>query len=244
MGIRKGTSDAPTSDRGDSVEVQTRPHAFSFKANPDNPLNETIVDAVNRMGGIGDDAEALYQAALEALRKQSKRVVAIVAAEYKELPEDQYVDRWSLVHLLAELKDSSSLPVLDEILSSQIPPERSKHLHSFSTVGEEIIIRTAAVEAVTRIANKNKKALEVLLKHAQHKNFSIKRASIQGYLEQGDKDAREVLAKALPKKEHYILDIRRIDVREAPQAEGGLFLASRDRDELPPPRLSDKREQE
>ena len=238
----KGTSDTPRLDQGDSVELQKSSHPFGFRASPDNPINAQIVEAINRMGGGGEDAEAAYQSSLDALRRQSKKVASIVAVEYNELPEEQYLDRWSLVQLLAELKDTSSLQVLDEIVSSQIPPERSTETHSFSTVGEEVMIRTTAIEAIARIASKNKQALEILLKHAQNRNFSIKRAAIQGYLEQGGKDAREVLTKALPKKDHYILDIRRMDVREVPQAEGGLFLARRDSDELSVPPPTDRSE--
>jgi HEAT repeat protein len=243
MPTSRGTSDTPRLDQGDSVELRKNSHPFSFNANPDSPLNEQIVEAINRMGGGGENAEAAYQSSLDVLRRQAKKVISTVAVEYNELPEDQYLDRWSLVQLLAELKDAAALPALDEILSSPIPPERSKETHSFSTVGEEVMIRTTAIEAVTRIAGKNKQALEILLKHTQHKNFSVKRAAIQGYLEQGGKDAREALLKSLPKKDHYILDIRRMDVREVPQAEGGLFLARRDREDLSVPPLSDRSEE-
>src|SRR5712664_2367427 len=159
MDIQKQTGDTPRVDRDDSVKVETKPYPFGFKESSDNSLNERIVEAINRMGGTGDNAEAKYQASLDVLRKQSKKVASILAAEYRHLPEDQYLDRWSLVHLLAELKDVSALPVLDEILSSQIPPERSKDPHSFTTLGEEIMIRTTAIEAVARIADKNKQAL-------------------------------------------------------------------------------------
>lgn len=237
----KQISDTPKIERDDSLKIEVKLHPFSFKEDSDNPLNERIVEALNMMGGVGEEAETKYQAALNDLRKQSAKVSRIVAAEYKNLPDDQYLDRWSLVQLLAELKDSSSLEVLDDLLSSRIPAERSKDPHSFSTVGEEIMIRTTAVEALTRIAdNKNEKALEILLKHTQHKNFSVKRAAIQGYLAHGGKDASNTLAKALPKNDQYILNIRRMDVREAPQAEGGVFLVNKDAGELPPPQLLEK----
>jgi HEAT repeat protein len=242
MNTGKRISDTPKVDRDDSLRVELKPHPFSFKESPNNQLNERVVEAINMMGGVGSEAEAYYQSALEALRKQSAEVTSLVAAEYRSLPRDQYLDRWSLVQLLAELRDPSSLPILDEIISARLPTEQSKDPHSFSTVGEEIMIRTTAVEAVTRIASKDERALEILIKHVQHKNFSIKRAAIQGYLEQGGKDAREVLANLLSQKERSILDIRRIDVRQVPQAEGGLFLANRDIDELPPPQLPNKTE--
>lgn len=234
-------NDTPKVDSDDSLEVEVKHHLFGFKENPNNPLNEQIVEAANMMGAVGNDAEANYQAVLDDLRKQSKKVVSIIAAEYRDLPEDQYLDRWSLVQLLAELKDPSSLPILNEILARRIPPEQSKDPHSFTTIGEEIIIRTTAVEVITRIAaDGNKKALQLLLKHARHANFSVKRACIQGYLAYGGKNARKALVRALPKKDHYVLDIRRMDVREVPQVQGGLFLAPQDRDELPPPQLPTK----
>ncbi len=241
MGTRKQMSDTPKVDRDDSLKVEVKQHPFGFKETPDDPLNERIVDAVNMMGAIGSDAEANYQAALDTLRNQSEKVISIVAAEYRNLPKNQYLDRWALVQLLAELKEPSSLSILDEVLVRRIPPEQSKAPHSFTTVGEEVLIRTTAVEAITRIAaDGNKEALQLLLKHARHKNFSVKRACIQGYLAHGGKNARKVLVEVLPKKDHRILDIRRLDVHEVPQAQGGLFLASQDRHELPPPQLPTK----
>lgn len=229
-------NDSPKLNRDDSLKIEVEQHPFEFREYGNDPLTERIVEAINRMGGVGEDAERNYQSALEALREQSEKVIAIVTAEYRDLPKDQYLDRWSLVQLLAELRDPASLPVLDEILSERIEPERSKDPHSFTTVGEEVMVRTTAVEAITRIAaDGSQQALELLLKHAQHENFSVKRAAIQGYLAQAGENARERLVRVLPPEDHFILDIRRQDVREVPQAEGGLFIASQDRDTLPPP---------
>ncbi len=243
MRDRKQRGDTPKLDRDDSLKVQVKSHPFTFKESPNNPLNERIVEAINRMGGVGEDAEANYQSALDALCRKSKEVVSIAAGEYRSLPKEQYLDRWSLVQLLAELKDPSSLPYLDEILSSQIPSEESTDPHGFTTVGEEVMIRTTVVEAVTRIAaDGNSRALELLLKHARHENFSVKRASIQGYLVHGGANAREALLKALPERDHHILHIRSRDVREVPQAQGGLFLVSRDKDSLPPPQIPKERQ--
>jgi hypothetical protein len=203
----------------DSSEVQLKPHPFEFKGSPDNPINEQIVGAVNRMGGVGDNAEAEYQTSLDKLRAVAEEAVPIIVAEYENLPEVQYLDRWSLIQLLAELKQPSSLPALDEILSSPIPPERAKSSHDgFSTQGEEIMIRTTAVEAIARLASEeNREAIDLLIKHAQHENFSVKRVAIQDYLIIGGEKARKVLMEMLPESDHYILNIRREDVRKIPQ---------------------------
>jgi hypothetical protein len=135
---------------------------------------------------------------------------------------------------MAELKDESALGFVDRVLSSRFPDEQSRDPHSFTTVGEEVMIRTTAVEVAARIAAEGStRALEILLRHAGHENFSVKRAAVQGYLAHGGAGARDALVKALPERDHFILDIRRVDVRTVPQAEGGRHLVCRDQRDLP-----------
>lgn len=227
--------DAPRLIRDDNLKIEVIEHAYSFEHSPDKELNQRMVNAINQMGGIGESGEKCYQSALDGLARHVKEVIKIAATEYARLPKNQYIDRWSLVQLIAEFKDEAALEFLDQILSSEIPPEESNDPHSFTTVGEEVMIRTTGVEAVTAIAaGGSARALEVLLRHVRHDNFSVKRAALQGYLSYGGADAAEQLKKTLPSRDHYILDIKRIDVRQAPQAEGGLYLVSRDKEELPP----------
>lgn len=209
-----------SSPSDDSSDMQTQPHPFKFKKSPDSPINDKIVESVFQMGGFGDTAEEDYQARLDSLRSVAADAVPIIVDEYNDLPEDQYVDRWSLVQLLTDLAHPSSLGGLDNIVSTSIPPEKSRDQHNFSTRAEETILRTTAIEAITRVAaSNNKEAIELLLKHSRNDSFSIKRASVQGYLEVGGEKARDVLTKEFPKNDHYILDIRREDVRKVPQAD-------------------------
>ena len=229
----------PRARRGDMLSIKKAPNPFGSE---DTPVGREIVEAVNRMGGIGEDAEAHYQHALRALRSHSKDVLLDVAALYHRLPVHRYLDRWSLVQLVTSLEDRASLTFVDEILSSALPPEESKNPATYSTVGEEVIIRTTAIEAVERLAvGGDAQALEVLLKYTRHHNFSVKRAAIQSYLAQGGKHAREVLLKALPEEDRHILDIRRADVREVPQPKVEA-RSGRDPNELPPRSTLDKRE--
>jgi hypothetical protein len=218
----------------DKLEIRMKPHPFIFSRDPKNPLNEQIVETINRMGGVGEDAEKRYQACLNALFRQAREVVAIVEQELKDQPADSYLDRWSLVYLLAELKQPNALQALDGILSARIPEERYKDPHNFTSVGEEVVIRTTAVDAIMRIAADGvKEAQEMLLKHVRHDNFSVKRAAVQAFLQVAGEGGRETLMKNMPESDHHILDIKAIDVRQAPQAEGGLHLKPCDREELP-----------
>lgn len=228
----------------DSLEIQTRPHPFEFKESPDEKLNEQIVRTVNLMGGFGDDAEENYQASLEMLRVVAEKAVPIVVDEYGNLPEKQYLDRWSLIQLLVEMKHPSSLPALDKILSTPIPPERSKAPHRFSTRGEETIIRTTAVEAIIQVAAEgSREAADILLRYIRHENFSVKRAAIQGYLSLGRENARKVLREMLPESDHYILNIGTKDVRDTPQPRGDRDLKRPETDDAPTTRLSKVRKE-
>jgi hypothetical protein len=228
--------DTPTFDPDDSVEIHVVEHPFAFRKFPNEPLTAAIVDTISAMGGAGEAAEKAYQACLGRVAREARRVAEIVTAEYADLAEDAYLDRWSLVMLAAELKHESTLPLFDEILSSAIPPERSADPHSASTAGEEVMIRTTAVEGLERLAaDGSERARELLWKHLRHDNFSVKRACAQALLAQGGEGVEQRLREALPKRDHDILAIRRTDVRKVEQAEGGLFVKARDDAGVPPP---------
>lgn len=200
------------------LQIAVTPHPFGFRRDPNNPLNAKIIEAINRMGDTGENAEARYQKALNALRPRIEAVIGIVAFELQDIAESRYMDRWSLVQLLADLRHDAALPILDRVLAQPIPRERSQTPHRLSTVREEVIIRTTAVEAISRIAaNGNRQALELLLKYARHPNFSVKRESIQSYLEHGGPNARATLKKRLPERDHHIMEIRRTDLSEVLQ---------------------------
>ena len=127
------------------------------------------------MGSIGESGEKCYQSALDGLARHAKEVIKIAATEYARLPKNQYLDRWALVQLIAEMKNEVSLEFLDRILSSEIPLEESNDPHNFTTVGEEVMIRTTGIEAVTRLAaDGSAKALEMLgLREVEWVNWGI-----------------------------------------------------------------------
>ena len=241
IGALKGKSpDTPFLGAPDTLETKVVEHPFSFRGNEDEELSALIVEAVNRMGGTGDDAEDNYQRALESLRKRGPEAVEVIAAEYEALPEDRYLDRWSLVHLISELRHPEAAGILNRIITSRIPAERAKGSHDASTVAEEVIIRTTAVEGIVRLsADGVDEARKILLRHARNRTFSIRRASVQGLLETGeDADKRELRALLKERGEQNLLRIKRMDVREVPQAEGGRFVVPPDvKREAPAPDL-------
>jgi hypothetical protein len=144
------------------------------------------------------------------------------------------MDRWTQVHLLADLRNDAARPALDEILSTPIPPEKAPGMITYSTVGEETMIRTAAIEGLTRLgAQGDREALALLRKHMGHENFSVRTAAIQGYIEAAGEGARDELRRELPERDHSILDIRRPGVQEVPQP-SVVERPSEEVDEVPP----------
>jgi len=186
-----------------------------------------VADTVgNLMNAFGVGAEQAYQASLDRLRARAPEVVADVGTRYDALEEDQYSERESLIQLLTDLRHTASVPVLDDVLRRPIPPERSADpAHGLSTVGEEIIIRTTAVEALARLAaDGDSGAKDLLLAQTRHDTFSVRRAAVQGIADSGDADLLDRMRRELQGEDARLLEYRRIDVRSAPQAQGGRFL--------------------
>jgi len=234
------SSDTPFVASPDTLETSVVEHPFSFRGSEDHELNALIVEAVNRMGGTGEDAEDNYRRALEALGRRADEALEVIVAEYEALPEDRYLDRWALVQLLSELRRPEAVGALNRIITSRIPAEKAKGSHDASTVAEEVIIRTTAVEGVVRLsADGVEEARKVLLRHAANRTFSIRRASVQGLLGTGeDADKRELRALLKERGEEGLLKISRRDVREVPQATGGRYVVHPDvKREAPPPDL-------
>src|SRR6266404_4833386 len=239
------SSDTPFLARPDTLETKRTEHPFSFRTSKAKDLNALVVEAINRMGGVGDDAEENYRRALNSLTKSGPRVLDVILAEYEDLPEDRYLDRWSLVQLVAELRYPEAVKPLNRIIAARIPAEKAKGSHDVSTVAEEVMIRTTAVEGLVRLsADGVAEARELLLKHAGNRTFSIRRACVQGLMETGTDDDKRKLRRLLKeRKEEGLLKIRRVDVRSVPQPLGGRFVVPPQvKSEAPPPDLGATKE--
>ncbi len=230
--------DTPTMETDDDLKVETVAHPFHFREYGNEPkITALIVEALNRMSGAGESAEEDYRDCIGRLCRKAKLASSIVEAEFFDMPEDAYLDRWALVMLAVELQHNGSLGFFEQILASAIPEEKSRDPHSFSTVSEEVVIRTTVIEGLERMAaDGDEEAIKLLFRNIGHESFSIRRAATQALLAVGGEDMRKKLASELPKRHHDLLKIRRTDVREAEQAEGGLFLKNQDDAETPAPK--------
>ena len=239
------SSDTPFLASPDTLEIRQAEHPFSFRNSKDEKLNALVVEAINRMGGVGDDAEENYRRALSSLTKRGPDVLEVIATEYEDVPEDCYLDRWSLVQLLVDLRYPGAVKPLNRIIAARIPAEKVRKSHDMSTVAEEVMIRTTAVEGMVRLsADGVAEARELLLKHAAHRTFSIRRACVQGLMETGTDDDKRKLRRLLKeRKEEDLLKIKRVDVHSVPQPIGGRFVVPPQvKSDAPPPDLGSTKE--
>ncbi len=231
--------DSPRLDADDSFDVGSR--RLLTEAGEHDGLEGTLDRLLHRMNGSGEDAEEEYQRALGDVGKFGPDAVSAVAARLRLLPEEAYQERWFLVQALVDIGDPSGARLLGEILDTPIPPERTEHAdHHFSTVGEEVIIRTTAIEGLSRLAERGDKgAVQSLERHATNEQRTVRRAALRA-LSVHDGEAAARLAADLPKDERKALQAGAVDVRSVPQPEEGLMvrrgLESR-ADEPPPPTL-------
>jgi hypothetical protein len=203
-------------------QSQRRADTVGPSQNPRNPFNDNdasraLHDFLAAAYTQSENADEAYARALERLRSQAEAVVPEIARIEATLRESDYPTRFALILAASELHHPASLPWLRSVALSRIPAERSPDPHSFSTIAEETILRTTAVDGIGHLArNNNKEAVEALFQCLSTPSLSMHRAAVQQLLQAPDVP-RDRIVSALPQDQHFLLDLRRIDVREAPQ---------------------------
>ncbi len=211
MAENEGSARSPRTD--DGLEFQKAP-AGPYPSGRGAVLLRNFIRAMNL---VGDDAEGEYSRALKALRREASGVMVAIAEAFGASSSRDYPLRWSIVYAATKMGHNAALPFLREVLLTPIPPERSPNPHSFSTVGQETVLRTTAVDGLRDLAAKGRaQALETLFEALSIPSISVRRAAVQALLGI-DKKLRKRIAECLPKEAHYLMEIERRDVRDVPQ---------------------------
>lgn len=184
----------------------------------DSPAGTLLRNFFVAMNAAGDDAEEQYRRALADLRKEADLVVVEIARAQSECNARDYPGRWAHVHAAAELRHPAALPFLRNLILTPIPPEESPDPHSFSTAGEETILRTTAVEGIGYLAKSRADATEALFEALKQPSLSIRRAAVQSLLATSrGRKLRARIARALPEDQQFLLDVKAVEVRDVPQ---------------------------
>ena len=151
----------------------------------DSPGGTLLRNFFGAMSASGDDADAQYRRALTDLRKHADLVMVEIARSHSRCNERDYPTRWAHVHAASELRHPAALPFLRNLILTPIPPEESPDPHSFSTVAEETILRTTAVEGVGYLARDRANAVGTLFEALRQPSLSVRRAAVQSLLAPG-----------------------------------------------------------
>ena len=188
------------------------------RALPDGPAGTLLRNFFVAMNAAGDDADDAYRRALADLRKDADVVVVEIARSHNNCNGRDYPTRWAHVYAASELRHPAALPFLRNLVLTPIPPEESSDPHSFSTVGEETILRTTAVEGIGYLARDRADATDALFEALRQPSLSIRRAAVQSLLSSArGRKLRPRIAKALPDEHQFLLDLKAVDVRDVRQ---------------------------
>jgi hypothetical protein len=204
----------PGSEQEDEFRLPKQPDMQAFSSS-----GQFLINFLAAMNNTGEDAEEEYRAAVEELRARAADVVIEIARLEQNCDWSDYPTRWALIYAASELQHPVALPLFRSIVMTPIPPERSADPHSFSTVAEETILRTTAVDAVAQLAqNGDRTAIEQLFDYLSVNSLSVKRAAVQGLLnvKQGENLRSRIEEKLCP-DDRFLLDIRPIDIHKVTQ---------------------------
>ena len=178
-----------------------------------------LQDALSGLFAGGEDAQFQYDQAVEGLNREPEPMMVAIAAAYGHCSPSDYPQRRALVIAASRITHESALPFLASVALSEVPPEAAKDPHSFSTVAEETIIRTSAVDAIARYASAGlQKAINLLLRCAESPAFSIRRAAVNGLVASPEgQRLRPRLEALIPKEQHFIFNLKQVSVRDAIQ---------------------------
>ncbi|MET0909427.1 MAG: hypothetical protein ABWZ99_08150 [Ilumatobacteraceae bacterium] len=185
----------------------------------DERLYRTLMDALAAMTGGGPDADENYQRTIRELGADDE-FVGVVLKTLDALEEDEYQERWALVQLAIDLENRAAGDYLVEFVRREIAPERSKDpVHGVSTVTEEVILRTTAIEGLARLFRHDYDASDALLEIVSSAEYTaLRRASWFALIDGGRDDAVERAREVLRDSDYaWIADLKRIPVQEAEQ---------------------------
>jgi hypothetical protein len=183
----------------------------------DSPSAIKVKNFLSTMNAVGPEAEVNYAAAVREMKKDPAAIVAAISEAIGACGRHQYSLRWAMIYAATQLRHPAAIPLLRDLVLTPIPPEESKQPHSFSTVGEETILRTTAIEGLSYLAAKgNNKAIDSLFDFLSIPSISIRRASVQAILV-ANSGLKNKVAKCLPSKFHYLLNVAPKKVQQVPQ---------------------------
>jgi hypothetical protein len=210
-----------------------------------SPFATLISRYLTVMNALGEGADTEYRTVLEEMRKNAPEVVVALAKAEGRCDRTDYPLRWALVYAAAQMQHEASIPYFRNLVLTGIPPEQSKVPHSFSTVREETVLRTTAIEGLGQLAAQgNRRAVDALFEALDIPSISVRRAAVQALLT-ADSNLRKRIMDQLPRELRTLLDLKTPHISEVQQVRSPRkYLRKRGKavKKSAPPRFSEESE--
>jgi MyTH4 domain len=197
-----------------------------------------LSEALAAMTAGGPDADEVYAQTLKQL-SDDEGFVTLLLKTHDAVEESSYQDRWALLQLAIDLRHPAAGTYLAKFVRRPIPEERVEDTaHGVSTVTEEVILRTTAIEGLARLFQRDFDSSKALLEVIGSSDYVAMRRAAWFALVDGGQDKALKRARKLLEKDGFgwIADIRRIPVEQAEQHNPDLIYPDRKRlGEIPRP---------
>ncbi|MGH9927187.1 MAG: HEAT repeat domain-containing protein [Nitrososphaeraceae archaeon] len=243
-GSKSGATDDDNTNRSPKIYDELKVRTDMNQSVTGSPQLIELEEYLKAIYTTGEDAQETHDEILSRLRTEPADIIIEIARQEKACEPSDYSRRSALIYAAGQLRHPSSLPFLRNIVLTPIPPEKSEDAHSFSTVEEETILRTTAIEGIRYLAEQgNEEAVKTLYAFLEIPSISIRRASIQALLSnRKDEQTRRQISEMIPKEHQFLLDLRPAKVEDVPQIVDPtrhLKPANKSIEQINPPELPD-----
>lgn len=204
----------------------------------DERMYATLREAIDAMTAGGPKADEIYHETLHR-RQEDEEFVVLVLKTLDALEESDYLERWALVQLAIDLEHPVAAGYLLGLVLRPVPPEQSEDpAHGISTVTEEVILRTTAVEGLARLFRRGFDSSDGLLELIATSEYVALKRSAWFALSENAGEGAVARARSLldERGDGWITELRRIPVQEAKQQDPRLIDPNRPpRENIPAP---------
>jgi HEAT repeat protein len=190
---------------GDCLEGVAGDRPFDFSATA-----WLIGQAVRYLNTADKEGELAYQRVTELLRDRKDVVESLIGMLRHGATGDAPL-RWSFLYVLGDVADRAAAEFLAHAALEPLP-ENKPDEGCEGTRDTEMLVRTMAVHALRRVAERHPEAGEHLLKIVSKR--PDRPILIEAVKAAGDLGFKEKILEILPKEDHWILDIRRARTEE------------------------------
>lgn len=175
-----------------------------------SPTEWLVLEAVRQLNGIGPPKESTYAHTVDLLRGR-KDATAVALDLMRAAPVEDVGLRWSALYVVGDVGQEDSAEPLVRVVMESLPKPLDEHGCEGPQDGE-VLIRTMAIEAIQRIADRYPNAAEHLLRIIAGR--PDRRLLIEAVKAATALKLRDKVVEHLPPEDHWMLDLKLVPATE------------------------------